>query len=280
VEGDHSQAVAAPSSDPYDGIDFVQAAHDAAERDVRYRADVAVFHREQTAKRANSPDRDANWNGEFGLNVHADGTTSSWVKSDTHPHLNYDTRKVSPDHDAQEHIDSVQAVLDGDDGQDPALQARPHRERIDDLVTRADAATSRLDMHMEGLDALGKRLAAIERKVEVVHIYGTLPAKTEAAFERIARIEHRHRKLRKQHRHDHRWLRTLAKDMASVTDLVDAITFTAPTAEREPGAVPVVTDEMCRAYLFAYGDAICNGPEGTDPIAVGLAAALKAGGAK
>lgn len=133
----------------------------------------------------------------------------------------------------EDKADALEALHAPDPNQDPALQARPCRERIDDLVTLADVAG--------------------------------------AASDRMDAIERRHGKLRKQHRRDYDGLLTSLDTLGHRVEALEA--------ERDPGAGPtVVTEAMCEAFVDAANS--CRDPSPYAHIRAGLAAALKAGGAK
>jgi NTP pyrophosphatase (non-canonical NTP hydrolase) len=61
----------------------------------------------------------------------------------------------------REEADPMTLLIHAGDKQDAALQNRPHKDRIDDLVTRADGATERLDIHMRQLKELRRDLSIL-----------------------------------------------------------------------------------------------------------------------
>lgn len=84
----------------------------------------------------------------------------------------FDTRRLAVEagysaDKANERLAAIEQRADDSD-QDPALQARPHKERIDDLVTRADGANDRLDMHMQRMDELWRRIEGLQREVTAI----------------------------------------------------------------------------------------------------------------
>jgi hypothetical protein len=219
----------------------------------------------------------------------------------------------SPDRDAQEEAEreagiaeswrileagyeiGKQARMDRDD-QDPALQARPCQ--IDDLVTRADAATSRLDMHMWRIERVERMV--IEEREEAARWNNTVTSAIDRQFsELVARLDASEQRFSEDHEH----LRVVRSRLESARDRIKGVGEAADTnthtlftavlelqkkvsaleAEREPGAMPtVVTKEMVEAAAQYLRDVDYTTARNIDYGRLGEAieAALKAGGAK